>query len=311
MINLKRFIVLSAIYIKAARAPFLTASLISVLLGTAISWSETGKFDLLTFLMILAGVGLLHLAANLNNDYFDHLSGNDRLNTNLTPFSGGSRVIQKRLLTPKAIFAFSLVCFFLSSMIGLWLNYKLGTNVILLLGILGVFLGFFYTALPLKIGYRGFGELIIGFCCGPLVIIGSYYSQTTSFSQSAFWASIPIGILVTLILFINEFPDYVADKKVAKNTLVVLLGKKKAILLFNALLWFTYVIIAAGIIFRSLPWTSLLIFATLPIVFKIMTVSRKNFNKINELLPASAATIKLHLMIGLLISASFLLSALF
>ncbi len=159
------------IWIKATRAPFLTAIFMPVALGAAISWSEAGRFDLLTFFMVLAGVSLLHLASNTCNDYFDHVTKNDWVNKNPTPFSGGSRVIQEGMISPRGILVLSLVFFAAGSLIGLWLNHRMGTNVILFLGITGVFLGFFYTALPLKIGYRGIGEIIVGFCW-------SYYHYT-------------------------------------------------------------------------------------------------------------------------------------
>lgn len=311
MISFKSGVDKLKIWVKATRASFLTAAILPVLLGAAISWSEAGKFNLLTFLMVIVGVSLLHLAANLCNDYFDHVTRNDWVNKNPTPFSGGSRVIQEGAIAPKGILMFSLACFAAGSFIGLWLNYKIGTNVILFMGIIGVFLGFFYTALPLKIGYRGLGEIIVGFCFGPLVVMGSYYSQAVKFSWAALWASIPIGILVALILFINEFPDFEADSKVNKNTFVVLLGKEKAVVLFNIFLWLVYAVIALCAIFRSLPWISLITFLTIPGAFKIMKVSRSNFDKINELLPANIATIKLHIMVGFLMSVSFLLKAFF
>lgn len=308
MINFKRFIDRLKIWIKATRLPFLTATLMPVLLGAAISWSESGRFDILTFFMVLIGVSLLHLASNMCNDYFDHVTKNDWLNKNPTPFSGGSRVIQEGMIAPKRMLAASLACFAAGSLIGLWLNHRMGTNVILFLGIIGVFLGFFYTALPLKIGYRGIGEMVVGFCFGPLVVIGSYYAQAMRFSWTAFWASIPVGILVALILFINEFPDYEADKKVNKNTFVVLFGKERAIILFNIFLWLVYIIIAVCAIFRTLPWAILITFLTIPAAFRIMEVSRKNFDKVDELLPANAGTIGLHIMVSFLMCVSFLLS---
>lgn len=311
MISFKLLIASLKIWIKATRLPFLTATLMPVLLGAAISWSESGRFDILTFFMVLLGVSLLHLAANTCNDYFDHVTKNDWLNKNPTPFSGGSRVIQEGMVSPKGILLFSLACFAAGSMIGLWLNHRMGTNVILFLGITGVFLGFFYTALPLKIGYRGLGEMVVSFCFGPLVVIGSYYVQAMRFSWAALWASIPSGILVGLILFINEFPDHEADKKVNKNTFVVLLGKERAIILFNIFLWLVYVIIAVCVIFKSLPWISLTTFLTIPVAFKIMKVSGKNFDKVNELLPANAGMIKLHIMASFLMCVSFLLKMLF
>jgi len=295
------------IWLKATRAPFLTGSIIPVSLGTAVAWSETGHFHLVYFLLALAGVSFLHLGTNLTNDYFDHKSGNDRLNKNFSQFNGGSRVIQDNQISAKGILIFALACFTVGSLIGLWINHQFQTNVVLCLGLIGVFCGFFYTATPLKIGYSGWGEAIVGLCFGPLVVLGSHYAQTQSFSWTTFWASIPIGIMIGLILYINEFPDYQADKAVAKNTLVVRLGKKKAVKVYNFLLAMTYVIIIFGVLIKLMPLYTLIALLTLPLALKTMKVASSNYDKICELLPANASTIGLHSLIGILLCAGFML----
>ena len=119
--------------------------------------------------------------------------------------------------------------------------------------------------------------------------------------------SIPIGILIALILYINEFPDYVADKKVGKKTLIVLLGKRKAAILYHILLITTYVTIMFLVIFRFLPFICLIALLSLPIAVKAFVVSRNNFDRIYELLPANASTIGLHSSIGLLLCVGLLI----
>lgn len=299
------------VWLRAARLPFLTATLIPVALGTSISWWETARFDFVNFLLVLSGVALLHCATNLTNDYFDHKSGNDEINNNPTPFSGGSRVIQEKLIKPNGVFIFALACFVLGSLIGLWLNYQLKTNVILIMGIVGVFLGFFYTAYPLKIGYTGLGELIVGLCFGPLVVLGSYYVQARSFSWAALWGSVPIGILVGLVLYINEFPDYEADSAVGKKTLVVRLGKQRAVKLYHLLLGAAYLSLILGVVLKAVPAATLITLFSAPIALKALIVSRNNFDRIYELLPANASTIALHSLFGLLLCAGFILHKVF
>ena len=100
----------------------------------------------------------MHAGTNLANDYFDYIAGCDEANPTPTPFSGGSRVIQNGQILPKKILYASLISFALGSAIGLYLNYVCGKNIILILGAIGVFLGFFYSARPFKIGYGGFGD---------------------------------------------------------------------------------------------------------------------------------------------------------
>ncbi len=299
------------IWLKAIRIPFATATIIPVALGSIIAWHDTDKFMWIRFWLAMLGALLIHIGTNLANDYFDHLSGCDKANPNPTPFSGGSRVIQQGLIAPNDILHVSLVSFILGSAIGLYLNYLCGTNIILILGIIGIFLGFFYTAKPFRIGYGSFGELTVGIGFGPLMVLGAYYVQAQNLPFKVFLISIPLGLLIALVLFINEFPDYQADKSVGKRTLVVVLGKKNAVILYHVLLAAAYLTIIVLIIFKFLPFVSLISLLGLPLALRAFVISKKNFNKIYELLPANASTIGLHFIIGLLLCIGFILDKAF
>jgi 1,4-dihydroxy-2-naphthoate octaprenyltransferase len=139
------------------------------------------------------------------------------------------------------------------------------------------------------------------------MVLGSYYAQAGNLAWQPVWASIPVAILITLVLYINEFPDYEADKKASKRTLVVIMGKKKAVRFYTVFLLLSYVIIIAGVVGQIFPPLALISFLTIPIAFRAIKVARKNFNKIIELLPANAATITIHLSLGLLLSVGYLL----
>lgn len=299
------------IWLRALRAPFFTATVIPVTLGSIVAWYDMNHFMWGRFFLTMLGAVLIHAGTNLANDYFDHLSGCDEANPTPTQFSGGSRVIQEGLIAPRQILHASLASFILGSGIGLYLNYLCGGNVILILGLIGVFLGFFYTARPLQIGYGGFGELAVGVGFGPLMVMGSYYVQAQTLTFKLFLISIPIGILIALVLFINEFPDYFGDKSADKRTLVVILSKEKAVVLYHILLAVVYLSIISLVIFKFLPLICLIVFLSLPLALKAFIVSKNNFAKVNELLPANAATIGLHSLIGLLLSAGFVLDKIF
>lgn len=299
------------IWLKAIRIPFFTATVIPVTLGSIIAWYDTNKFMWMRFWLAMLGTLFIHIGTNLSNDYFDHLSGCDEANPNPTPFSGGSRVIQEGLIAPKKILYVSLASFILGGTIGLYLNYLCGGNVILILGIIGIFLGFFYTAKPLRIGYGSLGELAVGIGFSPLIVLGSYYVQAQRLLFKVFLISIPVGILIALVLFINEFPDYLADKTVGKRTLVVILGKRRAVILYHILLTSVYLVVAFLVIFKFLPLMSLIVFLSLPLAIKAYLISKNNFDKIYELLPANAYTIGLHSIIGLLLCAGFILDKIF
>lgn len=292
-------------WIVAIRAPFFTASAIPVLVGTALAWNLTGKFSFYKFILTLVGVPLFNAGTNLANDYYDHRTGNDEINTNLTPFSGGSRAIQNGLVPPKHMLIGSFLFFGSGSIIGLYLNAVTPGNLILFLGIFGFLSGFLYTFTPILIGYRGWGELLVGLNLGTLTIIGAYYVQAHTLSWAAFWVSLPIGFLVAAILYINQFPDYEADKAVNKRHWVVRLGKKNAVYGYYFLIFATYLVIAGSVIFKIVTPFALVSLLTLPLAIGAIKILKTNYDKIAELIPAQAKTIQIHLLVGLLLSLGF------
>ncbi len=154
------------------RLPFATASIIPILLGSAIAWATTGMFLWDTFLLTLIGGVCIHLGANIANDYWDYRQGSDNINVEyIRPFTGGSRMIQQGLLSPREVLTGSIIFFSLGAIIGLYLAFTRGF-IILVIGVLGVFLAFFYTAPPFKFVSRGIGETVIGICFGLLLTLG-------------------------------------------------------------------------------------------------------------------------------------------
>lgn len=289
------------IWIKAIRAPFFTASIIPVILGAVLAWHENPSFYWQGLWLTLLGILFIHAGINLANDYFDHCSGCDEANIHPTSFSGGSRVIQEKEISAGSVF-FAAVSFCVSGgIIGLYLNHLSGSNVILVLGMIGVFLGFFYAAKPFRIVYGGFGELAVGIGFGVLIVLGAYYVQSRHLSLRALFVSLPVAILVALVLFINEFPDYAADKAVGKKTLVVILGKNKAMALYHILLAANYLVILFLVLFKFLPFICLIALLTLPLALESYRVSKKHFDKVDELLPSNALTIALHSAVGILL----------
>ncbi|MBC8384970.1 MAG: prenyltransferase [Candidatus Cloacimonetes bacterium] len=298
------------LWLKAVRAPFFTASIVSVILGAVVAWNLTGEFHLLKFFLTNIGVIFVHAGTDLINDYFDHISNLDEQNKNFTPFSGGSRVIQNREISPKSMLFAGLLSFVIAAIIGFYLNAVTTGNIILYIGIIGFFIGYFYTAKPFKLGYTALGELITTIACGPLIVYGAYFVMAENHAIQPLLISVPIGILVGLILYINEFPDYEADKKVGKRTIVVILGKAKAIRLYYAFMIINYIWVIIGVILNYFPIYTLLILLTFPLCLKAIKVASKNYDKIKELLPANASTIGLHLIFGILLSVGYVLDKL-
>ncbi|MBN1794361.1 MAG: 1,4-dihydroxy-2-naphthoate octaprenyltransferase [Candidatus Omnitrophica bacterium] len=294
-------------WLRTLRLPFLTATIIPVAVGTAVGWHESGRCDWLSFWLTLCGISFLHIGTNLVNDYFDHLSSNDWVNPSPTPFSGGSRTIQEGFVAGHAVLRASFFFFILGSLIGLYLNWRVPGNAVLLFGVIGVFCGYFYTADPLRIGYRGFGELLVGLCFGPLVVMGSYVVQTGHLGFIPFLASVPVSILIVLVLYINEFPDYEADKKTGKKTAVVCLGRERAIKLYHGLLGALYLYMIACVLFGLLPLTTAVTLLTAPLGIMAALISRRAYARTPELLPVNALTAALHFSFGALLTAGFIL----
>jgi 1,4-dihydroxy-2-naphthoate octaprenyltransferase len=298
------------LWIRAMRAPFFQAVMIPAVLGTTVAWYRTGVFHLGYFLLAFLGVVFIHAGTNLANEYFDHKSEADDINKEFTAFSGGSRVIQEGLISPKGIYKACLLFFGLGTLVGLYLVWVRGWPL-LVIGAVGLLSGYFYTGLPIKVGYRGFGELLVGLNCGPLVVLGAYYVQAKSFSLETFVASVPVGLLIVAVLYINQFPDYHADKMAKKNTLVVIMGRDRAIKGFYLLLVSAYFVIVLGAVTGMIPWLGLVSLLTLPLAWKTMRIARANYTDTNSLKPAMFNTIVIHLMVGLLLSFGYLMARMF
>jgi 1,4-dihydroxy-2-naphthoate octaprenyltransferase len=298
------------VYLAELRAPFFSASIIPVILGAAVAYNETAALNLPFFLLTLLGILLLHAGANVANDYFDHRSGCDPANINyVRPFTGGSRLIQKKLLSPKAVLTESIVLYALGSLIGAYLAFQVGYPV-LILGAVGLFCGYFYSAPPLKLADRGVGELLIALNFGTLITLGSYYVQTQKFAISAALASIPIAVLIGAVIYINEFQDVAADASCGKRTLVVRLGKEKASRVFTCILLSPYIFIACAVGLRSMPLWSLLALFSLPLAVKAIGVARKNYADFERLASANASTILAHILVGLLLTTGYVIDRL-
>lgn len=294
-------------YFLATRPQFFTAIILPVGLGAAIAWHEHRVFLSAYFLLSLLAAIFYHAGINVLNDYFDYLNGTDNLNqTGLPPFTGGSRMIQNKVMTPQETYWLGIALLMAGSVIGLYLVYERGM-VLLLVGVAGLFSGYYYSAPPLFLVGKGVGELLVGINFGLLSVVGSYYVQIQDISLAAVFASLPLSFLIAAILYINEFPDYDADRAVGKNHLVVRLGKKNARWGFAFLIVGAYLSIALGVILNLLPGITL--FAIIPAAMGIKAVNGlfKNYDKFQELIPCIKATIAAHLTTGIVLIAVFLL----
>ncbi|MFX0088027.1 MAG: 1,4-dihydroxy-2-naphthoate octaprenyltransferase [Candidatus Hodarchaeota archaeon] len=295
------------IWIQAMRAPFFTASIIPLVLGMAIAWNEYRIFDpFLGFLTLIAGI-TIHAGTNLSNDYFDQ--GTDNINEDFTAFSGGSRMIQNEILEARQIMIASLLCYIVGIFTAIFIVLITQGIILIIFLLIAVLLGIFYTAVPIRLSYHGLGEIAVFVGFGPLGVLSAYYIQMGHLNSIIpFIASIPIAILIAMLLFINEFQDFEADKDAGKNTLVVSLGKKTSLKVYIYGMVLVYVSLFIVLILKGFTITFLLPFMTLPLVFKATQVAKRHYTSIKELIPANALTIIIHFGFGLLLALAFVIS---
>lgn len=299
-------------WLSTIRAPFFIAVITPATLGTAIAWQSTGIFHWHYFVLVILGAALLNGGTNLINDYFDRAT--DDINVEyVAPFTGGSRMIQDGLIAPSRVLAVGILFFAVAAAIGAYLVWDTWASgpMILILGAIGGFSGIFYTTPPLKLGYRWPAEAIVGLNCGILVTLGAYWVQVQAFSLNSLesWvpviASIPLAILIAAVLWVNEIPDYAADKAVGKNHLVVLLGKERAATGYLMLLSAAYIWIALMVIPGEIPLLALLGLLALPVAIMAMRIVMKNYADSKALAPANALTPMIYLATGLLMAIGF------
>ena len=278
----------------ATRPAFLTASAMPVIVGTAAGFEQSRQFDAVLFFLALFSTMLLHSGANVANDYFDHISRNDWLNKNPTPFSGGRRYIQEGILSARTTLMLSIFCFAAGAVLGLAILFITQSVFILWLGLVGLLGGFYYTAPPLKLGYRSLGEIAIAFLFGILPVSGAYYLQTGQFDFAILLPAAIVAILIFLIIFINEFPDKDADAAAGKRTLVVIFGIPKAIWIYRIVLILSYVIAIVLLFSKTMFFAGLFYLLTVFLAFYVIKVTTEQNLSIPKQTIPNKLTIILH-----------------
>jgi 1,4-dihydroxy-2-naphthoate octaprenyltransferase len=291
--------------LRTTRLPFLSATAVPVLLGIAIAASD-GSFDPWLALLTLIGASFAHLGINVSNDIFDTLSGADSANVNPTQFSGGSRVLIYDLLTMPQLIAVAVGLFGASAAIGLLLVWLTWSVTLLWIGIAGIALGVAYTAPPLKLVYRGLGEAAVAIGFGPLMLLGAYVVQTGRITLEAVLASVPVGILIALILFVNEIPDRSGDAATGKRTLPVRWSPSAVLTAYVVAALVAFAVVVAGVAGGQLPWPTLIALACLPLVFRIRDGIRANYDSPYTLMAVMGQNVNLAVVAGGLLLVGYL-----
>lgn len=296
------------LFFSATRVPFLTATLVPVLLGALIArhhgfsaWWHT--------VLALVGAMAIHLGLNVVNDVYDTESGADAANVTPTAFSGGSRVIQYGLVTLSQMKRMALVLYGIGIAIGLFLAVTRGWGL-LWLGVAGVFLSIFYTAPPFKLAYRGLGDVAVALGFGPIMVLGAYYVVAQRYSWEAFYASLPVAILIMLVLYANQVPDRKGDAIGGKRTVAVRYSPQA---ITRGYLGF--VILAGALIvigaFTLMPIWTLLGLLPFPFGWRVYQALRQHYDAPYELMPALGENVALHGLSGLGLILGYLAAIVF
>ncbi|MFZ2088962.1 MAG: prenyltransferase [Desulfobaccales bacterium] len=295
------------VFIRAVRLPFLTGSLTPVVMVAALLSFRGAWEGFWYFLLTILGVAGLHTGGNLINDYYDSF-GSDPINKFATPFSGGSRVIQKGELSAEFVRNLAYACLGLGVACGLILIYY-GRPGVALLGLFGLAAAYLYSASPVQLMSKGFGELTIFLAFGPVLTLGSYYAMTGKMAPEGFFVGLPLAFLITAILWINEFPDLEADTAAAKEHLVARLGLKKSRLVYTGLMLAPFVSLPFLVEIFDLPGHLFAGLVALPLAVKAVREIWQTDPIEEEFVTIQALTIKTHFLLGVSLTLAFLYAA--
>jgi len=287
-------------WFRVVRVKFLLASVIAVCLGLAINWWQNQTIDLVYAGLTFVGVIALHASVDLLNDYWDFKRGIDT-KTKRTKFSGGTGVLPEGLLQPNEVYRAGLIFLIIGSSVGGYFIFEKGITIAVILAFAIISIYFYST----KIANSGLGEIFVAIK-GSMIVLGTFFVQTSHITMEPILGGIVVGVLSSLVLFVNSFPDFDADKAGGRKTLVIMLGKKKA---SNAVWIFpiiVYGIIVSGIVLHVLPILSLITLFTIPLLIKSGLRLKQNFDDIDKIVQTMGLFVSYSRITGLLLVLSFL-----
>ena len=284
----------------AARPRTLPAAVAPVLVGTSLA-IRNGPFHALAFVAALLGAMLIQIGTNLSNDYSDARRGADTEDR-----IGPVRVTAGGLLPPGRVLVATYLTFGAAVLCGVYLIAVAGW-LLLAIGAASILAGVLYTGGPRPYGYEGLGELFVFLFFGLVAVTGSYYVQRKELPWEAFVLAVPVGLLISAILVVNNVRDIETDRRAGKRTLAVKLGRERTRVLFTAM-------IALAFVSSWVPWFAgalspwlLLTAAALPLAVGLVRVVRTRADgpSLNLALAASA---RLALVFCILLCAGVLAS---
>jgi len=292
------------LWFRATRPFSFTASATPCVVGAmmALLMDSSGSLWYLLPFIILSSV-IMHAATNVVSDYYDFIKGVDTKDS-----FGGLGVLTEGLMEPKQSFRGGIVLFIIAVLLGLPIIFARG-EIIIYLGIIGILGGFFYTGWPIGYKYHALGNYFVFALMGPAMVVGTFYALTGTYSSSVLYASLPVGFLVAGILQANNLRDIVHDRQAKIKTFAGMMGGGYAKAEYLFLILGAYIIVIALVLFKILsPW-SLIVFLSLPPALKNLNQIRGvHIDDTSKIAMLDVQTAQLHLMFGLLLSVSIVIS---
>jgi 1,4-dihydroxy-2-naphthoate octaprenyltransferase len=288
------------IWVMAARLRTLPAAVAPVLVGTALAgWA--GDISWPRFVAALVGALFIQIGTNLANDYSDARRGadtEDRL--------GPVRVTAGGLVPPRQVLVATWVAFGIAVLAGSYLIAVAGWQL-LAIGAASILAGVLYTGGPRPYGYTGLGELFVFLFFGLVAVTGSYFVQQESLRAEAWELAVPVGLLASAILVVNNIRDIDTDRRAGKRTLAVRLGRLRTRRLFAGMLVLAYVTALVPWLVGDLSAWVLLPWLTLPLAQRLVHVvgTRTDGPSLNGALAGAG---QLQLLFCVLLSIGVLLS---
>lgn len=293
-------------YALATRPPFLLVTLVGALIGFATAHAAGVPVQpVVAFFALVLGL-VVHSAVNVLNDYYDAMNGTDAINTGrVFPFTGGSRFIQNGVLSAPQTARYGWMLLGVAVAGGLALTVYAGTGLIAI-GLPGVLIGWAYSAPPLALNSRGFGEPCVaaGFA---LVVIGADFVLRHAFSAVPLVAAVSYALLVTNVLYINQFPDREADAQAGKHHWVVRLGARRAVRGYHLIASVAYAWLLLAVVLGWLPPAVLIALGAAPLSIAAARKLSRDAEQPGRLAPAIKLTIAAAVVHGVLLALAILM----
>ena len=276
------------------------ASIAPVLFGATYALGYEIKFSILKFILFLLACLLIQAATNLFNEYYDYKHGLDKVDS-----EGISGSIVKGNLSPKEVMVGALVLYALAFVLGLILTFMTSIYV-LVVGLVCMLAGYFYTGGKYPIAYSPFGEVVSGFFMGTIIIALSFYFQTGYVNADIIIVSLPLFIMIGAILLANNIRDLDNDKESGRRTYAILVGRNNAIKTMAGSFIIVYLLNILFIVTKYVSWWNLLVFVTIPLAIKIIKGFSLNNHK-KTMAPYMVLTAKLTIFVGFIMSLANIL----